>query len=94
MSPAAAPLRLPTADAQRSGRTGLQGGRVRGDRGTTGSGADIVEHDDFEEMQMLKWLFRARRVRGDVRAAQRGPEAVGRRAGRRGAHRLLRRLLR
>ncbi|GAA1486259.1 hypothetical protein [Brachybacterium fresconis] len=43
---------------------------------------------------MLKWLFRARRAQGDVRAAQRGPEAVGKRVGRRTAHRLLSRLLR
>lgn len=43
---------------------------------------------------MLNWLLRARRARGDVRAAQRGPEAVGKRVGRRTAHRLLRRLLR
>ncbi|MGO1284301.1 MAG: hypothetical protein ACTHWF_07755 [Brachybacterium sp.] len=43
---------------------------------------------------MLNWLLRARRARGDVQAARRGPEAMGKRAGRRGAHRLLRRLLR
>ncbi|HEX7352812.1 hypothetical protein [Brachybacterium sp.] len=43
---------------------------------------------------MLNWLLRARRVRGDVRAAQQGPGAVSRRVGRRTAHRLLSRLLR
>ncbi|WP_345077399.1 hypothetical protein [Brachybacterium paraconglomeratum] len=43
---------------------------------------------------MLNWLFRARRLRGDVRVAQQGPQAVGKRAGRRAAHRLLSRLLR
>lgn len=43
---------------------------------------------------MLNWLFRARRVQGDVRAARQGPDAVGRRVGRRTAHRLLSRLLR
>lgn len=43
---------------------------------------------------MLNWLFRARRIQGDARAAQRGPEAFGKRMGRRGAHRLLSRLLR
>lgn len=43
---------------------------------------------------MLNWLFKARRMRGDARAAQRGPEALGKRVGRRGAHRLLSRLLR
>lgn len=43
---------------------------------------------------MLNWLLRARRVRGDVQAARRGPEAMGRRVGRRTAHRLLRRLMR
>ncbi|MGO2313014.1 MAG: hypothetical protein ACTIMA_05135 [Brachybacterium tyrofermentans] len=43
---------------------------------------------------MFGWLFRARRVKGDVNAARQGPEAVGKRVGRRSAHRLLRRLLR
>lgn len=43
---------------------------------------------------MLNWLLRARRVRGDVRAAGRGPGALGKRVGRRAAHRLLSRLLR
>lgn len=43
---------------------------------------------------MLNWLLRLRRARGDARAVQRGPKSVGRRAARRGAHRLVRRLFR
>lgn len=43
---------------------------------------------------MLNWLLKARRMRGDVNAARSGPQAVGKRVGRRGAHRLLSRLLR
>ncbi|GAA1292207.1 MULTISPECIES: hypothetical protein [Brachybacterium] len=43
---------------------------------------------------MLNWLMRLRRASGDARAVSRGPEAVGKRAGRRTAHGLLRRLLR
>ena len=43
---------------------------------------------------MLNWLLRMRRLRGDARAVRRGPEAVGKRAGRRTAHRLVRRLFR
>lgn len=43
---------------------------------------------------MLNKLLRMRRMSGDVRAARRGPRAVGRRAGRRGIMSLVRRLLR
>lgn len=43
---------------------------------------------------MLNWLLRMRRMRGDVRAARRGPQAMGKRAGRRGLLRLVRQLFR
>ena len=43
---------------------------------------------------MLNWLMRLRRLNGDVRAARRGPNALGKRAGRRGIQRLVRRILR
>ncbi|WP_260853660.1 hypothetical protein [Kocuria palustris] len=43
---------------------------------------------------MLNWLFRARRMQGDVRAMRSGPQAYGKRLGRRSAHRLLSRLMR
>lgn len=43
---------------------------------------------------MLNRLLQLRRVRGDVRAARRGPRAMGKRAGRRGIMSLVRRLLR
>ncbi|MBB3666685.1 hypothetical protein FHX47_000278 [Garicola koreensis] len=43
---------------------------------------------------MLNWLLRLRRMRGDARAVRRGPQAMGKRAGRRGLHRLVRRLFR
>ncbi len=43
---------------------------------------------------MLNFLLRMRRLRGDVRAARSGPGAVGKRAGRRAAHRLVNRLFR
>lgn len=45
-------------------------------------------------VNMLNWLIRMRRMRGDARAMRRGPEAMGRRAGKRGIMRLVRRLLR
>lgn len=48
----------------------------------------------MREYQMLNKLLRMRRISGDVRAARRGPRAVGRRAGRRGIRRLARRFLR
>lgn len=43
---------------------------------------------------MLNWLLRLRRMRGDARAAQLGPQAMGKRLGRRSLHRLVRRLFR
>src|SRR5690625_8008638 len=64
------------------------------ERTTTVRRTVIVDAHDLEEKQMLNWLLRARRVRGDVRAARRGPGAVGKRVGRRSVRRLLRRLLR
>src|SRR5690625_7451823 len=64
------------------------------ERTTTVRRTVIVDAHDLEEKQMLNWLLRARRVRGDVRAARRGPEAVGRRVGRRRVRRLPRPLLR
>jgi hypothetical protein len=39
-------------------------------------------------------LYRVLRAAGDVQAVQRGPRAVGRRLGRRQAHRVVNRLLR
>lgn len=43
---------------------------------------------------MLNFLLRLRRLRGDANAARRGPEAMGKRAGQRAMHRLVRRLFR
>lgn len=43
---------------------------------------------------MLNRLLRLRRARGDVRAVQRGPKAVGKRAARRQGHRMVRRFFR
>ena len=43
---------------------------------------------------MLNWLLKLRRLRGDARAVKRGPEAVGKRAGRRALNRAARRALR
>lgn len=43
---------------------------------------------------MLNWLFRILRLRGDMNAARRGPQAMGKRFGQRAAHRLVRRLFR
>lgn len=43
---------------------------------------------------MLNWLLRARRLRGDARAVRRGPQAMGKRGGRRVLHRVVRRLFR
>ncbi|SMY13248.1 hypothetical protein [Brevibacterium jeotgali] len=43
---------------------------------------------------MLNFLLRLRRLRGDARAVRRGPEAMGKRAGRRAAHRIVSRLFR
>src|SRR5690625_5070071 len=64
------------------------------ERTTTVRRTVIVDAHDLEEKQMLNWLLRARRGRGDGRAARRGPEAVGRRVGRGSVRRLLRRLMR
>lgn len=43
---------------------------------------------------MLNWLRKLRRVRGDARAVSQGPEAVGKRVGRRAINRAARRALR
>ncbi|WP_264674022.1 hypothetical protein [Brachybacterium subflavum] len=43
---------------------------------------------------MLKWLRRIRRASGDARAVGKGPEAVGKRAGRRAAHKAVNRAIR
>ena len=43
---------------------------------------------------MLRWLFRLRRIRGDARAARRGPKALGKRLLERKVTRLVRRLFR
>jgi hypothetical protein len=43
---------------------------------------------------MLNWLLKLRRVRGDARAVKQGPEAVGKRAGRRAINKAARRALR
>lgn len=60
-------------------------------RGATGffGGAD-----DEKEYGMLNLLLRMRRLRGDARAARSGPQAMGKRAGQRAAHRLVRRIFR
>jgi hypothetical protein len=43
---------------------------------------------------VLRWLFKLRRIRGDARAARRGPKVLGKRLLERGVLRLVRRLLR
>ncbi len=43
---------------------------------------------------MLRKLLKFRRMRGDVRAASRGPKALGKRLAERRVHRLVRRLFR
>lgn len=42
---------------------------------------------------MLNWLLKLRKVRGDARAVQKGPEAVGKRAGRRAVNKAARRAI-
>lgn len=42
----------------------------------------------------MRWLFKYLRIKGDVRAARRGPSALGKRYARRAAHRQLSRWLR
>lgn len=43
---------------------------------------------------MFNKILRLRRLRGDMRAAQRGPQAMGKRMGQRGLIRLVRQLFR
>ncbi|WP_276309462.1 hypothetical protein [Brachybacterium endophyticum] len=43
---------------------------------------------------MLKWLLKLRRASGDAEAVSKGPEAVGKRAGRRAAHKAVNRAIR
>lgn len=43
---------------------------------------------------MLRKLLKLRRIKGDVRAASRGPKALGKRLLERRVHRLVRRLFR
>ncbi len=43
---------------------------------------------------MLRWLFKLRRIRGDARAARRGPKALGKRVLERKVVGLVRRLFR
>ncbi|MFD4007173.1 hypothetical protein ACFU1Q_14435 [Brachybacterium paraconglomeratum] len=43
---------------------------------------------------MLNWLWKLRRAQGDARAVKQGPEAVGKRAGRRAINKAAKRALR
>ncbi len=43
---------------------------------------------------MLRWIFKLLRIRGDARAARRGPKALGKRVLERRVIRLVRRLFR
>ena len=47
-----------------------------------------------EERDVLRWLLRMQRIRGDARAARRGPKVLGKRVLERGVVRLVRRLFR
>ncbi len=47
-----------------------------------------------EKGDVLRWLFKLRRIRGDARAARRGPKALGKRVLERKVIRLVRSLLR